>query len=56
VIGSAVPRWTTRDELAAAEGNEVGFNVRNQASQLDSQLVADNVAHQLAQRISFRAR
>ena len=44
-----------RDELAQLTGKEVGINVEEiKRPELDSQLVADNVAHQLAQRISFR--
>jgi len=44
-----------RDELSQLTGKEVGINVEEiKRPELDSQLVADNVAHQLAQRISFR--
>ena len=44
-----------RDELAQLTGKEVGINVEEiKRPELDSQLVADNVAHQLSQRISFR--
>jgi small subunit ribosomal protein S3 len=44
-----------RDELGQLTGKEVGINVEEiKRPELDSQLVADNVAHQLAQRISFR--
>jgi small subunit ribosomal protein S3 len=44
-----------RDELAQLTGKEVGINVEEiKRPELDSKLVADNVAHQLAQRISFR--
>jgi small subunit ribosomal protein S3 len=44
-----------RDELAQLTGKEVGINVEEiKRPELDSQLVADNVSHQLAQRISFR--
>jgi small subunit ribosomal protein S3 len=44
-----------RDELAQLTGKEVGVNVEEiKRPELDSQLVADSVAHQLSQRISFR--
>ena len=44
-----------RDELAQLTGKEVGINVEEiKRPELDAQLVADNVSHQLAQRISFR--
>jgi small subunit ribosomal protein S3 len=44
-----------RDELARLTGKEVGINVEEiKRPELDAQLVADNVAHQLTQRISFR--
>ena len=44
-----------RDELAQLTGKEAAINVEEiKRPELDSQLVADNVAHQLAQRISFR--
>ena len=44
-----------RDELAQLTGKEVGINVEEiKRPELDAKLVADNVAHQLAQRISFR--
>jgi small subunit ribosomal protein S3 len=44
-----------RDELAQLTGKEIGINVEEiKRPELDSQLVADNVAHQLSQRISFR--
>jgi small subunit ribosomal protein S3 len=44
-----------RDELAQLTGKEVGINVEEiKRPELDAQLVGDNVAHQLAQRISFR--
>lgn len=44
-----------RDELAQLTGKEVGINVEEiKRPELDAQLVADNVAHQLNQRISFR--
>ena len=44
-----------RDELAQLTGKEVGINVEEiKRPELDAQLVSDNVAHQLAQRISFR--
>ena len=44
-----------RDELAHLTGKEVGINVEEiKRPELDAQLVADNIAAQLAQRISFR--
>lgn len=44
-----------RDELAQLTGKEVGVNVEEiKRPELDAQLVADNVAAQLAQRILFR--
>ena len=44
-----------RDELAQLTGKEVGINVEEiKRPELDAKLVADNVSHQLAQRISFR--
>jgi small subunit ribosomal protein S3 len=44
-----------RDELAQLTGKEVGINVEEiKRPELDAQLVSDTVAHQLAQRISFR--
>src|SRR3954452_25113956 len=44
-----------RDELAHLTGKEVGINVEEiKRPELDSQLVADNIANQLSQRISFR--
>jgi small subunit ribosomal protein S3 len=44
-----------RDELAQLTGKEVGVNVEEiKRPELDAQLVGDSVAHQLAQRISFR--
>ncbi|HWP02786.1 MAG TPA: 30S ribosomal protein S3 [Gemmatimonadaceae bacterium] len=44
-----------RDELARLTGKEVGINVEEiKRPELDAQLVADNIAHQLTQRISFR--
>ena len=44
-----------RDELAQLTGKEVGINVEEiKRPELDSQLVADNIANQLSQRISFR--
>jgi small subunit ribosomal protein S3 len=44
-----------RDELAQLTGNEVGINVEEiKRPELDAQLVSDNVAHQLVQRVSFR--
>ncbi len=44
-----------RDELAQLTGKEVGINVEEiKRPELDAQLVADSVVHQLQQRISFR--
>jgi len=44
-----------RDELAQLTGKEVGINVEEiKRPELDAQLVADGVAHQLMQRVSFR--
>ena len=44
-----------RDELAELTGKEIGINGGEiKRPELDAQLVSDNVAHQLAQRISFR--
>ncbi len=44
-----------RDELAHVTSSEVSINVEEvKRPELDAQLVADNVAHQLVQRISFR--
>jgi small subunit ribosomal protein S3 len=44
-----------RDELAQLTGREVGINVEEiKRPELDAQLVAANVAHQLTQRVSFR--
>src|SRR5512135_2325581 len=44
-----------RDELAHLTGKEVGINVEEiKRPELSAQLVADNIAHQLTQRISFR--
>jgi small subunit ribosomal protein S3 len=44
-----------RDELAQLSGKEVGINVEEiKRPEVEAQLVADNVANQLAQRISFR--
>ena len=44
-----------RDELAHLTGKDVGINVEEiKRPELDSQLVADNVGHQLTQRVSFR--
>lgn len=51
--GSEVDRL--RDELAHLTKSEVSINVEEvKRPELDAQLVADNVAHQLVQRISFR--
>ncbi len=44
-----------RDELAQLTGKDVGINVEEiKRPELDAQLVAENVAHQLTQRVSFR--
>ena len=44
-----------RDELALITDSEVSINVEEvKRPEMDAQLVADNVAHQLTQRISFR--
>ena len=44
-----------REELALLTRSEVSINVEEiKRPELDSQLVGDNVAHQLVQRISFR--
>jgi small subunit ribosomal protein S3 len=44
-----------RDELAQLTGKDIGINVEEiKRPELDAQLVADNVAHQLTQRVSFR--
>jgi len=44
-----------RDELAQLTGKEIGINVEEiKRPEIDAQLVADNVAHQLVQRVSFR--
>src|SRR5690606_436738 len=44
-----------RDELAHLTKSEVSINVEEiKRPELDAQLVADNIAHQLTQRISFR--
>jgi small subunit ribosomal protein S3 len=44
-----------RDELAQLTGKEVGINVEEiKRPELDAQLLADGVAHQLVQRVSFR--
>ena len=44
-----------RDELAQLTGKEIGINVEEiKRPELSAQLVSDNVAHQLSQRISFR--
>jgi len=44
-----------RDELAQLTGKDVGINVEEiKRPELDAQLVANNVAHQLTQRVSFR--
>jgi len=44
-----------RDELAALTHKEIAINVEEiKRPELDAQLVADNVAHQLTQRVSFR--
>jgi small subunit ribosomal protein S3 len=44
-----------RDEIAHLTKGEVSINVEEvKRPELDAQLVADNVAHQLTQRVSFR--
>lgn len=44
-----------RDELAVLTSAEVAINVEEiKRPELDAQLLADNVAHQLVQRIAFR--
>ena len=44
-----------RDELAQLTGKEVGINVEEiKRPELEAQLIADNIAAQLVQRISFR--
>ncbi len=44
-----------RDELAQLTGKDVGINVEEiKRPELDAQLVANSVAHQLTQRVSFR--
>ena len=44
-----------RDELAQLTGKDVAINVEEiKRPELSAQLVADNIAHQLTQRISFR--
>jgi len=44
-----------RDELAQLTGKEAAINVEEiKRPELASQLVGDNIAHQLEQRISFR--
>jgi small subunit ribosomal protein S3 len=44
-----------RDELAQLTGKEVGINVEEiKRPEVEAQLVADNIAAQLVQRISFR--
>ncbi|MBI4544949.1 MAG: 30S ribosomal protein S3 [Gemmatimonadetes bacterium] len=44
-----------RDELALLTKSEVSINVEEvKRPELDAQLVGDNVAHQLKQRVSFR--
>jgi small subunit ribosomal protein S3 len=44
-----------RDELAQLTGKEIGINVEEiKRPELDAQLVASSVAHQLTQRVSFR--
>ena len=44
-----------RDELAHLTKSDVSINVEEiKRPELDAQLVGDNVAHQLTQRISFR--
>lgn len=44
-----------RDELAQLTGKDIAINVEEiKRPEISSQLVADNVAHQLTQRVSFR--
>jgi small subunit ribosomal protein S3 len=44
-----------RDELAQLTGKEIGINVEEiKRPEIEAQLVGDNVAHQLEQRVSFR--
>jgi len=44
-----------RDELGQLTGKEIGINVEEiKRPEIDAQLVADNVTHQLVQRVSFR--
>ena len=44
-----------RDELAQLTGKEVGINVEEiKRPEVEAQLVADGIANQLAQRVSFR--
>jgi small subunit ribosomal protein S3 len=44
-----------RDELAQLTGKQMGINVEEiKRPEIDAQLVGDNVAHQLVQRVSFR--
>jgi small subunit ribosomal protein S3 len=44
-----------RDELAVLTNSEISVNVEEiKRPELDARLVADNVAHQLRQRVSFR--
>jgi small subunit ribosomal protein S3 len=44
-----------RDELGQLTGKELGVNVEEiKRPELDAQLVAQNVSHQLQQRVSFR--
>lgn len=44
-----------REELAALTGSEVAINVEEiKRPELDAKLIADNIAHQLIKRISFR--
>ena len=44
-----------RDELAQLTGKDIGINVEEiKRPELSAQLVANNVAHQLTQRVSFR--
>src|SRR5689334_2239556 len=45
-----------RDELAQLTGKEAAINVEEvERPELDAQLVADSVAHQMTQRITFRS-
>src|SRR5438105_2270251 len=54
-VEAAAESRAPKAELAQLTGKEVGINVEEiKRPELDAQLVADSVAHQLTQRISFR--